>query len=248
MKILERLALIIFSIIILVLAVTSCLVVFDLVELENISKYLTEVLENETAQKVVLISAVICILLAIKALIFPSRIKKKEEIKSGILLENKDGRLLISKDTIENLINSVVKSFKDAKDVQTKVFLDSENNITVFISLLVNEEVVIKELSTNIQNKIKETVKRNTDLEVSQVNINVKNIENRGFNKNENTLVTAQNSVAKINLENVQVNKNEEINQNSSQINNSNNNQMQNLIENTNENNNQNSTENSILN
>lgn len=247
MKILERLALIIFSIIILVLAVTSCLVVFDLVELENISKYLTEVLENETVGKVVVISSVVCILLAIKALIFPSKIKRKEEFKSGILLENKDGRLLISKDTIENLINSVVKSFKDAMDVQTKVLLDSENNITVFISLLVNEEAVIKQLSSNIQNKIKETVKRNTDLEVSQVNINVKNIENKGVsNKNDNTVVTAQNSVAKIKLENVQVNKKEEINQNNSQINNFNNNQMQNLPENTNEN--KNVTENSILN
>ena len=63
---------------------------------------------------------------------FPSKSKKREEIKSGVLLENQDGRLLISRDTIENLVNSVVKSFKDAQDVQTKIFLDAENNITVF--------------------------------------------------------------------------------------------------------------------
>ena len=210
MKILERLALIIFSIIILILAVGSCLVVFDLLELEKIAEYLNDVIENETVARVVVISSVICILLAIKALFFPSRIKKKEEIKSGVLLENKDGRLLISKDTIENLIVSVVKSFKDAMDVQTKVYLDSENNITVFISLLVNENAVIKELSSNIQTKIKETVKRNTDLDVNQININVKNIEN---DKSDNTVVKAQNSVAKIKLENVQVNTNEEIKQ-----------------------------------
>lgn len=210
MKILERLALIIFSIIILILAVGSCLVVFDLLELEKIAEYLNDVIENETVARVVVISSVICILLAIKALFFPSRIKKKEEIKSGVLLENKDGRLLISKDTIENLIVSVVKSFKDAMDVQTKVYLDSENNITVFISLLVNENAVIKELSSNIQTKIKETVKRNTDLDVNQININVKNIEN---DKSDNAVVKAQNSVAKIKLENVQVNTNEEIKQ-----------------------------------
>lgn len=208
MKILERLALIIFSIIILILAVVSCLVVFDLVELEKITEYINEVIQNETVEKVIVISSVVCILLAIKALFFPTRIKKKEEIKSGVLLENRDGRLLISKDTIENLIVSVVKSFKDAMDVQTKVYLDSENNITVFISLLVNENAVIKELSSNIQTKIKETVKRNTDLDVNQININVKNIEN---NKSDNTVVKAQNSVAKIKLENVQVNKNEEV-------------------------------------
>lgn len=241
MKILERLALIIFSIIILILAVVSCLVVFDLVELEKITEYINDVIENETVARVVVISSIVCILLAIKALFFPSRIKKKEEIKSGVLLENRDGRLLISKDTIENLIISVVKSFKDAMDVQTKVLLDADNNITVFISLLVNENAVIKELSSNIQTKIKETVKRNTDLDVNQININVKNIEN---NKSENTVVKAQNSVAKIKLENVQVNRNEEVKQESNQVNsqanyqdNIVNNQMQNFEQATNENN-----------
>lgn len=230
MKILERLALIIFSIIILILAVVSCLVVFDIMQLDNISEYLNDVIQNETVARTIVISSIVCILLAIKALFFPSRIKKKEEIKSGILLENKDGRLLISKDTIENLITSVVKSFKDAIEAQTKVFLDSENNITVFISLLVNEDAVIKELSSNIQTKIKETVKRNTDLDVNQININVKNIESN--NKSENTVVKAQNSVAKIKLENVQVSKTEDANKGNNQENN----QMQNSEQTTNEN------------
>ena len=109
------------------------------------------------------------------------------------MLENKDGRLLISRDTIENLVNSVVKSFTDAVDVQTKVHLDADNNITVFVSLLVKEEAIIKELSANIQNKIKETVKRSTDLDVNQININIKNIENQ----------------TKIKINNVQVNQNQ---------------------------------------
>ena len=117
------------------------------------------------------------------------------------MLENQDGRLLISKDTIENLVNSVVHSFPDALDVQTKVLLDVDNNITVFVSLFVGEEAVIKQLSAGIQNKIKETVKRNTDLDVKQVNINVKNIENE---KNKKESPKRENSVAKIKMENVQ--------------------------------------------
>ena len=36
---------------------------------------------------------------------------------------------------------------------------------------------VIKELSTNLQNKIKDTIKKASDLEVKEVNIKVKNIE-----------------------------------------------------------------------
>ena len=36
--------------------------------------------------------------------------------------------------------------------------------------------VVIKELSLNLQNKIKETIKKSADLEVKEVNVKVNNI------------------------------------------------------------------------
>ena len=201
MKFLEKLALFIFSLIILVIAVVSCLVVFQVVELTEITNFISEHLQNEIVSRTVLVVSGICILLALKSLLFPVKSKKREEIKSGVLLENQDGRLLISKDTIENLVNSVVHSFPDALDVQTKILLDVDNNITVFVSLLVREEAVIKQLSAGIQNKIKETVKRNTDLDVKQVNINVKNIENE---KNKKESPKRENSVAKIKMENVQ--------------------------------------------
>lgn len=193
MKILERIALILFSIIMLFVSIVSCLVIFNIMELKTIFNFLEDVIENQTVTRVILGFAIVSILLAIKSLFFPSKIKKKQEIKTGVLLENKDGRLLISRDTIENLVNSVVKSFTDAVDVQTKVHLDADNNITVFVSLLVKEEAIIKELSANIQNKIKETVKRSTDLDVNQININIKNIENQ----------------TKIKINNVQVNQNQ---------------------------------------
>lgn len=193
MKILERIALILFSIIMLFVSIISCLLIFNIMELKTIFNFLEDIIENQTVTRVILGFAIVSILLAIKSLFFPSKIKKKQEIKTGVLLENKDGRLLISRDTIENLVNSVVKSFTDAVDVQTKVNLDADNNITVFVSLLVKEEAIIKELSANIQNKIKETVKRSTDLDVNQININIKNIENQ----------------TKIKINNVQVNQNQ---------------------------------------
>ena len=57
-------------------------------------------------------------------------------------------------------------------------------------------------MSANIQNKIKETVKRSTDLDVNQININIKNIENQKNGiKNENQ--------TKIKLNNVQINQNQ---------------------------------------
>ena len=176
MKILEKIALFIFSIIILALSIISCLVISKIIDLKIIYDYLSEAINQDDFVKVALVVISILVLLAIKALFFPTRAKKKNEIKTGVLLENKDGRLLISRDTIENMVESIARSFEDAIDVQTKVNLDENNIITVYIALLVKEDTVIKQLSTNIQTKIKETIKNNTDLEVDKVNINIRNI------------------------------------------------------------------------
>ena len=105
------------------------------------------------------------------------RDKTKEEYKNGILLENENGKLLITRETIENLVNGVVKGFDSAEDVTTKIEFDKENNLIVYVNLLVKETAVIKELSKNLQNKIKEVVKKSSDLDVKEVNIKVKNIE-----------------------------------------------------------------------
>ncbi len=207
MKFLERLALILFSIIMIILAITSCLIVFDIVQLKTIYKLFEELLKDDIAKRVIIGSSIVTILLAIKSLFFPTKMKKKQEIKSGVLLENKDGRLLISKDTIENLVNSVVNSFEETVDSQTKVVLDSDNNLTVFVSLLVKDNSIIKEMSSNMQNKIKETIKRNTDLDVNQVNINIRDIDSKSSGKNSQT---------KIKINNVKVNQ-EKINQEKTQ-------------------------------
>ena len=83
---------------------------------------------------------------------------------------------MISKETIENLVNSVAVNFQSAEEVSTRVELDKENNVNVFVNLIVSSDAVIKDLSANLQSKIKEKVKTATDLEVKQVNITVKKV------------------------------------------------------------------------
>ena len=97
--------------------------------------------------------------------------------KNGILLENADGKLFITRETIENLVSSTVKGFDSAEEVTTKIELTPDNNLLVFINMTVKENAIIKELSTNLQSKIKDSIKKATDLEVKEVNIKVKNIE-----------------------------------------------------------------------
>ena len=83
---------------------------------------------------------------------------------------------MISKETIENLVNSVAKEFENTQEVITKVELDRENNVRVYATLVVNSEAIIKDLSANLQNKVKEKIKLATDLEVKEVNITIKKV------------------------------------------------------------------------
>ena len=79
---------------------------------------------------------------------------------------------MISKETLENLVNSVALNFEGTEQVTTRVELDRENNVMVYVNLMVSSNVIIKELSANLQTKIKTA----TDLDVKEVNITVKKV------------------------------------------------------------------------
>ena len=91
-------------------------------------------------------------------------------------MQNDNGKLLISKPTIENIVKSVVKDFASVEDVSVDIDLDTINNLIVNVNLVVSKDVIIKEITLNMQNKIKEAIKKTSDLEVKEVNVKIKNI------------------------------------------------------------------------
>ena len=177
MKTIEKITLVLFSTLMLIISVILCLTIFGWIDTVDIGNVLNIAISNNVSSNVILVLSIIFILLAIRCIFFDSSSKEKEEYKNGILLENVNGKLLITKETIENLVNAVVKGFDSAEEVTTQIELDNENNLKVFVNMSVKENAVIKELSTNLQNKIKEAIKKASDLEVKEVNIKVKNIE-----------------------------------------------------------------------
>ena len=170
MKILEKITLIIYSNIMLILSIILCLLIFNWLDMSLVGNFMYGLIVGETS------SNILFILLSIKCIFFDSTSKEEIKERQGVLLQNESGKLLISKETIENLVNSVALNFQNAEDVTTRVELDSDNNVKVFVNLIVSEEAVIKELSSKLQQKIKEKVKMATDLEVKEVNITVKKV------------------------------------------------------------------------
>ncbi len=176
MKFFDKFNLVLFSIIILVISLLICILTFGWLDLDFVIDGIKYVFMNSTANNIALGVSIVLILLSIKSIFFNSFSKGGNEAKDGILLENDNGKLLVSKDTVESLTNSVVKSFGSTENSMTKIDVDAENHVKIYITLFVYPDAVIKELSSKLQTSVKQTIKKSLDLDVTEVNIRIKNI------------------------------------------------------------------------
>ena len=129
------------------------------------------------SSKITLGVSVLFILLSIKCIFFDERSKEKVKETQGILLKNENGQLMISKESIDNMVKNTVAGFENVKECHTKIDVNNENQLRITLFLVVNENVVIKELASNLQTRIKEEVKKVSDLDVQEVNIKVTSLQ-----------------------------------------------------------------------
>ena len=179
MKFLDKLGLAIFSLITLILSILVCLIAFGWIDVSIITVGITNALASQNGMYITIGISVVLVLLSIKCLFFPSyeRRSLKEDDEEGILLQNDNGKLLITKGTIKNLVNSTVDEFKNIEGSDAEITLDQNNDVYVDLEINVQKETIIKDVSSKLQNKIKEAVKKATDLEIKEINIKVNDVE-----------------------------------------------------------------------
>ena len=173
MKFFDKLSFKIYSLIILMISLIFGILLTNLIELLDIVNMSEEFISEYFWWTVV--TTLILIVWSVRNIIYGGN--NISETTSGILLENKNGKLLITKDSISNLIETVVKENSKISNVSTKLEFDESNNITVFLNISVDKGISVKDTTADIQKKIKETVKKTTDLDIREINIKIKNIE-----------------------------------------------------------------------
>ena len=129
MKVIEKIALILYSNIMLILSIIACLLIFGWVDIDIVGNVVEKCLTTDPASKITLGVSVVFILLSIRCIFFDPTSKEEIRDKQGVLLENENGKLMISKETIENLVDSVARGFENAEEISTRAELDKENNI-----------------------------------------------------------------------------------------------------------------------
>ena len=177
MKFLERFTLIVYSFVILLLSVILSLLIFNWIDFDVVTEMAKALITGDLSSKIALGVSVVFILLSIKCIFFDENSKEKEKETQGVLLRNENGQLMISKESIDNMVKNTVMGFDNIKHCNTKIDVNSENQLRITLFLVVNESVVIKELASNLQRKVKEDVKRVADLDVQEVNVKVTSLQ-----------------------------------------------------------------------
>ena len=183
MRFLERFALVVYSYIIILLSVVLSLLIFNWINFNVVSDIVKVLIKGEVSSKITLGISIVFILLSIKCIFFDEKSKTREKSTQGILLKNEYGQLMISKESIDSMVKNAVAGFDTVKECNTKIDVNTENQLRITLYLVVNENVIIKELASNLQVKIKKEIKEISDLEVEEVNVKVTSLKEIKKNK-----------------------------------------------------------------
>lgn len=176
MKTLDRIILCVFSVIILLVAMISSFLIFGWADVTTVYILITDALKDATTCNILIGINIVLILLAIKGIFFESADKEEKMSNDGILLQNDDGKLLVTRDTITGIVNNVVAGFESVKKCQSKIILDGDNNLSIVLTIEVADNAIIKELSNNIQIRVKDSIKKSLDVEVKSLDIRVRDM------------------------------------------------------------------------
>ena len=176
MKFFEKIGLALFSMIVLILSIIICLIGFGVLQPNIIGLLIVKAFATQTGTYITIGVCAVLIIIAFICLFFGDTGSSSQK-ESGILLQNNDGKLLITKETISNIVDVLIKDFSTILSADTDVVIDKDNNVYLNVDLNVEEGTVIKDVTTKLQSKIKKTIKDDTDLDINEVNVKIKSVE-----------------------------------------------------------------------
>ena len=174
MKLIDRIIYFMFSSIIFIIIALAIMGLYDVEFAKNIIINLVGYLRDFSAMNMgtILIISVIIEIMAIKGMFFQSG---KEEKRDAIILENSSGKLIISRKTLENLVKDIANNVNGDKNAIAKVMVEKDTDLAILIDIVVKEGS-IKDITKKLQEEVKMSIKKASDLNVAEVNVNIKNI------------------------------------------------------------------------
>ena len=197
MKLVDKVIYFIFSVIILAIVVVMFTVILNIGGIVNpVFNFISNIPNMSFTQEQITYIVIIEILLfimAIKGILFQSKL---EENKDAIILENNSGKLIISRKTLENLVKDISNGVQGVENSFARVNVSKDTELIISIDIVVKEGS-IKDITKKLQEDVKIAIKKASDLNVSEVNVNIKNIKKI----NESNNLKAKNNIKESNEE-----------------------------------------------
>ena len=120
MKKIDYLILGILSVIVLIGATLVLLLSLGVIDISIVGRFLEKAITGAKTCNIIAIMSAILIIISLKGVFFTDiEDKDRQARNTGILMENGNGKLMISRATLENIVKSVVKEFDNTDDIKT---------------------------------------------------------------------------------------------------------------------------------
>ena len=183
MTLFEKIISVTFSVIVLIVSVSFILTLGGVLDPDLGSDLMQDIMKGEIFSKILFIISIALMIFALREIAFGKKLET--EGRDGIVLENETGKLIISKESLENLIAGEAKDIYGTESISSKTFLDPDKNLIVDVNVVVSKDLAIKEYSSELQKGIKDVLKRTADLNTKNINIRIKNISNKKSKKSD---------------------------------------------------------------
>ena len=197
MKLVDKVIYFIFSVIILAIVVVMFTVILNIGGIVNpVFNFISNIPNMSFTQEqmtYIVIIEILLFVMAIKGILFQSKL---EENKDAIILENNSGKLIISRKTLENLVKDISNGVQGVENSFARVNVSKDTELIISIDIVVKEGS-IKDITKKLQEDVKIAIKKASDLNVSEVNVNIKNIKKI----NESNNLKAKNNIKESNEE-----------------------------------------------
>ena len=197
MKLVDKVIYFIFSVIILTIVVVMFTVILNIGGVVNpVFNFISNIPNMSFTQEqmtYIVIIEILLFIMAIKGILFQSKL---EENKDAIILENNSGKLIISRKTLENLVKDISNGVQGVENSFARVNVSKDTELIISIDIVVKEGS-IKDITKKLQEDVKIAIKKASDLNVAEVNVNIKNIKKI----NESNNLKAKNNIKESNEE-----------------------------------------------
>ncbi|MCK8825449.1 alkaline shock response membrane anchor protein AmaP [Fuchsiella alkaliacetigena] len=168
MEIIDRIVIVIFTIVLIFLSLLMILTSFALIPQEYIVEF---IIQNYARPEVAVVGAVfLLIALRIIAPLF-----KRNLIQNTIVQQGSLGQISISLKAIDSLVTQVISQTAGVKLLESKLEA-VEEGLQVFLEVSVNPGLDIPQLTEELQTEIKDYLHRTTGVAVIEVKLLVRNI------------------------------------------------------------------------